>query len=385
MAGDNTIGTGAVVLTASADQLLSGLDKARGATEKWAANTTKKATKAAGPGAEKGGLLGKLLFGAGGVAAGLLMGAGAFKAANMLASVGERAQNYGNISNDRYMKIDRAQKAINRIGAVWDDFLFKVAESLGPVLEKVASVLEVVGFVGGEAFGEIVNLIGDVVTSISKWIDSTFGLATATTSSADAAFAVLRLLGKGIAYLWDAGKTGAGVLALMAATVADSFGSMLGVIAKVGKGLADLANALPENLRPDGLKEAANALEGWGGKVDGIAAGLQKWGKGALAGFGDSAVAVDAWFDRVEARFKGTERITKGLGVALAGAFSQGSTEAYSVVAKWQAGNILSGQTPADNPVKIAKEQLKEAKEHKKATWKIVASLDRGTLVKVIK
>ncbi|MBP3959446.1 hypothetical protein J8F10_29735 [Gemmata sp. G18] len=60
MAGSNTIGTGAVVLTANADQLLVGLKKAEAATESWAAKTRKIAGSAgagvdkllAGPGAK---------------------------------------------------------------------------------------------------------------------------------------------------------------------------------------------------------------------------------------------------------------------------------------------------------------------------------------------
>lgn len=46
MAG-NVIGTGAVVLSASADELLTGLNKAEKATSQWAANTTKKANAVA--------------------------------------------------------------------------------------------------------------------------------------------------------------------------------------------------------------------------------------------------------------------------------------------------------------------------------------------------
>ncbi|MBP3954010.1 hypothetical protein J8F10_01690 [Gemmata sp. G18] len=47
MAGGNAIGTGAVVLTANADQLLVGLKKAEAATESWAARTRVAAGKTA--------------------------------------------------------------------------------------------------------------------------------------------------------------------------------------------------------------------------------------------------------------------------------------------------------------------------------------------------
>src|SRR5579872_72730 len=77
MAGGNVIGTGAIVLTASADQALAGFDKVSKGAEKWANATAKHVDKvdtkvkqsgsniAKGSGGAGGGILGALIGGAG--------------------------------------------------------------------------------------------------------------------------------------------------------------------------------------------------------------------------------------------------------------------------------------------------------------------------------
>jgi hypothetical protein len=221
-----TIGTGAVILTANADKLLTGLDKAKSATNKWADNTEHQAITAAHAieSAQQGAfkrLAVKGLTGAnysGGVdylrqekemkdaeegakkAAKasedrakklklLLLGAAALgvyavkKTLERFAEIGDRAQRYSNVSPTMGAGVQRTQTAMDRWSGALDEFLFRIADELNPYLEKAASVLEVIGRVGAEVFGEAVNLIGEVVTSIAQWVDETFGLATATTSA----------------------------------------------------------------------------------------------------------------------------------------------------------------------------------------------------------
>lgn len=351
-----TIGQGAVVLTANADRLLSGLDRARTATNKWAGDVGKGAGKAAKAGGGGGGLFGGLMFGGGAIGAGgpaglALAAVGALgkpleKFVEHLASVRERAQKYMNVGAPMSGGIERAAGAFDRISGAYDEFLFRVAGKLAPYLEKAADVLERVGFVGAEVFGEMVDLIAEVVTSIAQWVDETFGLATATTSAGDQAFAVLRNIGTGVAYLWDTAKAGAGAVAVAAGYVVTGFGKVLDVVALAAKELDALARELPEAIRPDWVGKAAAAVEGFAGKVGGVGEGMQKWGKDAINGFGGAAQQFNKWFDGVEARFQATDRLVKKWeGNFLGGAFQQNSTEAYSVVAKFQAGNkIADGQ-----------------------------------------
>lgn len=433
MAGATQIGTGAVVLTANADQLLTGLDKGGAAIDKWAsragraadkvsdamnrrAHETRRRTeglkgeysadvdyskamggpKGKGKGKGKEGEKGGGLFGAAlaGGAAGLAMAAltGVGKAVGHLiekfATLNETAAKYGNIDVGRTMRIDGAQKAVDRMTAAGDDFLLRVGEQLGPTLEKIATIVEVVGHVGAEAFASIVDGIGEAIDELLKWLGEIVGAGALTETVGDRTFAVLRAVGEGLAWLWDSAKAAAGGIALVAGSVAESFGAVLKTIGESVKALDDFIAALSPKMKVLLFGTAGANLTGglseYGARVEKIGAGIADWGANAVAGFGSSAGKINEWFDRVEAGFNNTERLAKATGTARAGAFGKGSTEAYSVLAKFQAGNILTGQSSPDNPVKIAKEQLKEAKEAKRALWKIVAAFDTGTTIKVI-
>ena len=431
-----TIGTGAVVLTANADKLLTGLDRATEKVGDWSSKLNARITNGLTQNpvtralfglpeydAESGkylgrvgGLLGRLqallsngerghgrinrwLFGihehdaktgeylgrvgglanklkklltpkAGGLLRGFVFGAGAGLALSAFAAAGkgvekfaerftevkERAQQYGGIDTDRYQRIERAQDALDRISAAFDDFVFRSAERLAPFLEKFAAAFEVISFVGSEVFDRLADWVSEFVTWIARGIDETFGWATATTSAGEQTFAVLKKVGRVFVYIGEV----AGVLAV--------------AVLKTFAAIADGAGRL---FALAGFDEMAGKARKLAADVGGIA--------GAMEGtIGTWAVQYDAWFDRMQKRFGETKRIAKETGLALAGAFQAGSTEAYSVMAKFQAGNILTGQAPADNPVKIAKENLKELKEHKRVLWKIVGALDLGTPIRVI-
>lgn len=413
MAGGNTIGTGAVVLTANADNLLAGLDKAYRATDKWASANRKAYdslvsggaklsgymddvdySKGIGPG-KKGGPLSGLFGGAsigGGMlgAAGLpglaLAGVGAGLTAitkslevgvelagafvDRLSQVGERAKLYSNIDPFKQEGIDRTTAAFDRIGAAIDDFFFSAAGDLAPMLEKIADVVEVIGFVGAEAFGELVDVVGDVITSIAQWVDELTGLSTASTSAGDQAFAVLKNLGVGAAYVWDTMKAGAGALVYVGAQIGDVFGEVLKVIVQAAKQLDAFAQELPEAIRPEWIGKAADAMERYGTWTENFRAGAKQWGLDALNGFGDSAGKIEGWFDRMQAKFDATERLQKVTeakwdgGGMLGGAFSKNTTEAYSVMAKFQGGNMIAdGQRRMEG---IALKQLDALREIEK-------------------
>ncbi len=93
--------------------------------------------------------------------------------------------------------------------------------------------------------------------------------------------------------------------------------------------------------------------------------------------------AADSFFDKIQAKFTQTDRLAKQFGQVLSGAFTAGSSEAYSVIAKFTAGNIVTGQQSADNPLAVAKKQLDQIKEVKRGTWKIVGELSKETTVKI--
>ena len=337
MAGAQQIGTGAVVLTANADQMLTGLDKAQKGVEKWASTTTAKAASAGG--SAGGGLLSGLLFG-GAIGAGIgfaLAGLNRIKSAVMsISDVGERSKKYSNVGTDQQGKIDRADKAFFRISAVADEFLFKIIGTLAPAIERIADVLEIVGFVGGEALLWVADQIGTVDISAQK------------------VFGILRDIGRVFVYIQHTSD-------LMAIAVLESFAA-----------ITDGAGGLFEVF---GFDDLAAGARGFAKEMRGISE--------IMAGdVAKSVVDFERKFDKIEQKFKGSERLAKAFGQTLSGAFGKGSTEAYSVMAKFNAGNLITGQAAsADNPVAIAKKQLEEAKQIKKATFRWVDAVGKMVVV----
>ena len=80
----------------------------------------------------------------------------------------------------------------------------------------------------------------------------------------------------------------------------------------------------------------------------------------------------------------------------MAGAMQKGSTEAYSLLARERVGQLFAEQNRSgfanvdmadagNDPVKVAKEQLKEAREMKRILYKWVNTTSfNGTVVRVI-
>lgn len=400
MAGSSTqIGSAAIVLSANADKLTAGLSKSKADVEKWAggvAKSTDRAAKAAG-GDGKGGFLGKLLGVGGSFAGGF---AGAFTAAGigkffqllhdlpeLTARLGEKstgsdtgalqsiAQGFVRIQDavDELMTRGLALLA-PAFGAVLDAAT-AFGGRTGPIFAKVGEALSVILYTGAELFGAFLSGVADIIQQIDGWAQETLGLADTTKGAGDQMFGVLRMVGKGFAYVWDTVKAGAGVVAVVVGYIEQGFGTLVKAIGKAVEQLARLAEQLPESIRPDWIGKAADAVKGWGDGIDQAGQKMVAWGKGAVMAWGDSAVAVDKWFDRVQQRFNERKAAFENpipLTPKLAGALTSGSTQAYSVVAKFVGGNLAAQDIP--------KEQLKLAKEGNQLLARAVQALERPQL-----
>jgi hypothetical protein len=306
-------------------------------------------------------------------------------AARSVGIAGETAAKYANVPPDLAQGVTRANVAMQRIDTAWDEFVLRVAAGLGPFIERAASVLEVIGFTGGHAFVAIAEAIGDGITRLAQWVDGIFGWQTATASAGDVAFNVLRTIAKLDALYWDSVKAAAGGVLYIVGSIIEGFGKVVGAIAESSKALDDLSKTLPDGVRGMlfGTAGGDGGLSAWANKAQKVGDSLATWGKNAVLGWGDSAKQVDEWFDGLQKKFNETQRLTPAIG--LAGAFGKESKEAYSIIAKWQTSNQLAGLTgPENDPVAIAKKQLNEQKEQRKALYKIVGYLDQGTVVRVL-
>ena len=366
----NSIGQGAVVLTANADSLLAGLDKAERATVKFAKSAPAKANaagKSTGGGEGGGGIFGALLFGgAAGAAAGValkgidLVTGAVGNLVNRLASVGEKVKEYGNIDVGRRLRIDRAVKGFDRITAAVDDFYFRAAEKLAPVIERVAGALEVVSHVGAAGFDQLVDSTGRALSLIGNLVGVTDEFGNAGEGATDRMFKGLRNVALALAKIENMlGKIG-------------NFGLdnvLPGALSQFGT----ITQLLDKAFGTDASKFLANQYEIRAGKLRETFDAAAK----------DSIDDINKFFDREQKKFDATARIKRFSGPLLSGAALANSNEAQGIISRYQAANIITGLSPADNPVKIQKEQLKEAREAKRLLTKIADGIGGG-VIKVI-
>lgn len=218
--------------------------------------------------------------------------------------------------------------------AVWDEVLSVVVEGL----------VEVIGYVQ------------QVIDWVGQWIEETFGIAATFGTVEQFVTNCFKLIGKAGAYAWDTIKAGVGAVAIAIGFIVEKvFTKLVDAFYEV----ANLAKRLPDSIRPswvnnfvDGVGRARDAVRGAG-------VGLQDWGKKQIDGWGNSAKAVDAWFDklgrkRVEdikaaaaeqrrAAAEAEAQITPAKYTAV-GAMLKGSKEAWSMEARFKTENMLNPQ-----------------------------------------
>lgn len=373
MANNNAIGTGALILTANADRMLAGMDAAGDAASKKAATISQKVGKAT-DGGKGGGLLGNIL---GGVAGGLA-GAGLFTALVKGPELALRAfeeldkratgfdkgalagikQSFHSLQNAGLGILQKFVSAAAPAIMVLAGALLNLFEKLNPVIQGVASVFEAFAFTFAELLSELIDSIGDLGIDTTDWGKNTLD--------------VLEAIGKGFAYVWDTVKAGAGVLAVVAGVITEGLGLIVKMIGDAVLKLSELAQQLPESIRPDWIGDVGNTVKGWGASIDGFGERMRNWGVGAIQGFGNSAVAVEGFFNRVRGRLADVKADIADLGAAtelkLSGAFQRGSTDAYKIIARSSTDGMLEGQN-------AAKKQLEEQRKGNGILNKILAKM----------
>lgn len=377
MAGNNTIGHGALIVSANIDKLGSGLAAAEGKINQFATKASK--------GGFLSGLFGKIsgFFGkigslagaaakgaAGGIGAvlGGLFTAGAFGILLKLPEIIEKVKDKATGTDsgalagitDAFQRLqDAGEKLIVKVLVAlapaftrFADIALEALDRFGPTLDKILAGIETWAFVGVEVFGVIVEAVTEVIAQVVSWSNEIAGVADTTEGTGQAIMRWLRNIGKGFAYVWDTVKAGAGIIAWVAGKIIQALGWVIKKLGEVITLAADLADKLPAALRSrlglDGLRPAAEFMKGLGSEVDAVGEKFEKWGERQVNAFGDSAKAVDKWFDGVEERLRqrkadlAKEVFEPLKETKLAGAMHRGGTEAYSVVAKFQAGNLMA-------------------------------------------
>lgn len=381
----NAIGSAAVILSANADRLVGGLDRAEKHVTDFAHTTDKKLANIGKSAGGKGGLLGSMfsggaIGGAAGAAAGVALKG--FEALFRLPEkIDQLAESATGATGGRLASLS---ETFDRFGDIGNRLLVGVITPLAPALELVAESMERWLGDGGDGLGkigaaveavtyywaELYTLVIDegleVIGSIQKWAQETLGLATTTDGASDQMFAALRMLGKGFAYVWDTVKAGAGAITYVTGAILEGVGIIVKALGELIQRMHELDQRLPRVIRTNLFGDAAESVKGWGANIDAAGDKMQKWGRGAVAAWGDSSIAVGKWFDGVQARLKeraaAIDQMEKKFTPKLSGAFQAGSVEAYSINAKFQSGASGSFDIPKEQ-LRVAKEQLRIQKE----------------------
>jgi hypothetical protein len=362
-AGNNAIGTGAIILSANADGLASGLNTAAGKVDRFGKDVGKKLDKAGGKGG-KGGIFGSLLGGVGlGIGSALvgLLGKipGVFEEirkkadatqAGPLDAIWNRVQLLGQEGGELLRKGLVGLAPAITAGL---ELIINLFDRLGPFISAVSDALGTVGFVAVEVLSEFLTLVAEAIDTVTKWVESITGWELSFKSSSSVVLNVLRWIGKAFAYVWDTINAGVGVVQVAMGLVIQGIGWVIKKVGELIEMLAKLADQLPESMRPTWVRDAANAVKGFSVETDKFGKDMEAEGTARILKWGESAKKVDAWFDGVEKRLEKRKAalqqevrlITEP--IKLGGAFESTSKEAYSVVAKFEANSMIAANQKA--------------------------------------
>jgi phage-related protein len=237
-----------------------------------------------------------------------------FKAGDeSVASFIDEAKQLGYVLDGNQAKgIDNAKVAIDRAAASLDGLVNRFLAKLAPAIEAIAddftlfdtieAVLDGIAQaavaivdVGIPAFQALFAAIKELGGYLGNIISSWFDFGNASITARDVVLGVLRGLGVAIAYVWDTLKVGAGVINTV-------IGGLVKVIGYAIEGFAELvgvAKELPDELRPEGLDNFIAAVDKASARTKQVGDALIKGGTDAVTSFGDSAKAVNTFFDGI--------------------------------------------------------------------------------------
>lgn len=361
-----SIGSAALVLTASASQLYAGLDKAQQKVRGWAASV---ASKPITFGAKVGKLVMPIINGAAKaitfpvrvLAGGAMKAVGAIGAAlsalgpiaiaGAVAIGGIGIATYGVVqfanaatesyksligsmrfANGEVLKPEQLQatrlalksweNAQQAIGTAWQRIqvaLAPVITMMGELVQQWLVKLQPYIDMATEAFSELastalvflddcVSGIVEVVGGIVQWVQQLFGVEGQFASSGSIIRSILKGVAKAVAYVWDTIKAGAGAVAWVVSWVVEGFGKIVDAFKSVIKDLLELAGELPDSLGGDWFRRQAQNVDQWGNNIQRAGRDMRNWGRDQINAWGDGARAVDAWFDNLDNRRQALNR-----------------------------------------------------------------------------
>lgn len=416
MAGGNAIGTGAIILTANADQAMSSFLKVSKGADKLASDVGKTGSKAA---VGKGSFLNTLLGAGGGVAAGAAKGiasalSGALSGGLAALAGGPLAGIIGGqlgsllnpqallngirdkiesvrdkaTSNDQLGALDSVSAAITRIDRLVDQLSAAFLTALAPAISTATDIIEAafdhwgvdmklvmeaistISTLAVDMAGFVLGGIMEVIDATGEWIGKFGEVASAGSTISSRIVGALRPIGIAFAYVWDTAKLGVGVFSILE-------GAIINVIGRIETALADFFKSLPDELRPEWADTYIDKL-GQVGKVQrDLGDHLAEWGLNTFSDWGSSAERFRQIFDGLGSQIADKEKMFSDAGKAaapttkLAGAFDSQSREAYSITAQYNA----SGRDMAS----LQQQQIKAVENGNK----ILGNIEKNTKDKI--
>lgn len=360
MAGNNAIGTGAVILTANADQMLAGLDRAGKLAARKAEDIGDRVAKAAKSGG-KGGLFGDLLGGAAGGA--IFAGA---KAAfdGLFNAAGGAFERLGEAGSSSVLSI---QDSFAKLREVGDRLFSKLFDAAAPVLGRLAEVAGDVFDRFAPAIEDGLKFMGDLAFVAVELFNTIAEMVTPLGRFQDAGIKVARAVATAFGYVWDSLRAGAGVIAYVAGLIVRGFGAIVEAVGEAWRFMQYLNDQLPDWLRVDFIGRAGDAMVGFSDKVAAVGREIQGWGKDQIAAFGQGAEGAVKWVDLVQGRLEQaqlkaasfTKKMVEAVGETkefklLSGVVDRGSAADYSIVQRFK---LQTG--PDAGPKQMVAEQQK--------------------------
>lgn len=249
-----------------------------------------------------------------------------------------------------------AKKSLTK---AWESVSLSVASALGPLVTTAAEIFKNIVQAArpvidgiGEAFRTAIEVVGPVFTMIVtavkdviQWIGQLVGnVGVQFPSIREVVLSVFQAIATVGAYTWDTLKAGVGGLAVAISYLVEAIGN---------------------------VADAYNALQGITTHYANAGVAVRRWGTEAVTTWGNSATAVNRYFDNLRRRQNeaaaappvrppAIQRPNEGFEYKATAAFLQGSKEAYSIEVQAKLASQL-GVAPADlqeRAVDAAEEQV---------------------------
>ena len=206
------------------------------------------------------------------------------------------------------------------------------------VSEILTAVFEVFGGWIDEAIGWLKDIIGQI-----------FGFGDSWMTIQDVVKVVLKTLAQMIGYVWDTLKAGVGVMAQVYGFIIKGMGDVVDVFKEDIKEMLNIAGTLPDDLGGKWFRDQAKEVDKWGAAIRKTGGDMEKWGKGAVGSWGNSADRIGAWFDKLGQKKQKLDQVMGGKGeestpakyTPVAAALKD-SKEAYSIEARWRTEAMLN-------------------------------------------